>query len=208
MQVNFGQLVHCESVMSLLVDFLAVMCLIFQTTGETATVCFSRTCSLAWGLSEVDHQNATEFCKLLLYTSPVVLYGVSSQNVYQHFIPLFTAVTLLVSPIFFICAYLLSYTLQPYLLFASSYLHSRVTVGSLLQNWLDVYSSTFNYLCYFQHLDQALYSIRQLSKMVKINNRRNYQTKHISTAGDHQVATKPDLTKNRATSLGCHLLPG
>ena len=86
--------------MSLLVDFLAVMCLIFQTTGETATVCFSRTCSLAWGLSEVDHWNATEFHKLLLYTSPVVLSGVSSQNVYQHFIPLFTAVTLLVSPIF------------------------------------------------------------------------------------------------------------
>ena len=97
--------------MSLLVDFLAVMCLIFQTTGETATVCFSRTCWLALGLSQVDHWNATEFSILLLYTSMAVLSGVSSQNVYQHFIPLFTAVTLLVSPICFICAYLPSYTL-------------------------------------------------------------------------------------------------
>jgi hypothetical protein len=51
------------------------------------------------GLSEVDRLKATEFRQLLMYTGPIILSGVLVQNVYQHFLLLFTAITLLTSPV-------------------------------------------------------------------------------------------------------------
>lgn len=47
----------------------------------------------------MDRWKATEFRQLLMYTGPIILSGVLVQNVYQHFLLLFTAITLLTSPV-------------------------------------------------------------------------------------------------------------
>lgn len=51
------------------------------------------------GLSEVDRWKAPEFRQFLLYTGPVVLSSVLLQTVYQHFMLISAAVTLLASPV-------------------------------------------------------------------------------------------------------------
>ena len=48
-------------------------------------------------VSEVDRWKATEFRQFLLYTGPVILPGILSQVVYNHFLLLSVAITLLVS---------------------------------------------------------------------------------------------------------------
>lgn len=49
-------------------------------------------------LSEIDRWKATEFRQFLLYTGPIVLPGILSTNVYNHFMLLSAAITILVSP--------------------------------------------------------------------------------------------------------------
>ena len=49
-------------------------------------------------VSEVDRWKATEFRLFLLYTGPVVLFGVLSDVVYNHFMLLSVGITLLISP--------------------------------------------------------------------------------------------------------------
>ena len=52
------------------------------------------------GLSEIDRWKATEFRQFLLYSGPIVLAGILSENVYNHFMLLSVGITLLVSPVF------------------------------------------------------------------------------------------------------------
>ena len=49
-------------------------------------------------LIEVSYWKATEFRQFLLYTGPIVLRRVLRKNVYEHFLTLHVAVTILVSP--------------------------------------------------------------------------------------------------------------
>jgi hypothetical protein len=49
-------------------------------------------------VSEVDRWKATEFRQFLLYTGPIVLPGVLSDAVYNHFLLLCVGITLLISP--------------------------------------------------------------------------------------------------------------
>jgi hypothetical protein len=51
-------------------------------------------------VSDVDRWKATEFRLFLLYTGPVTLAGVLSQNVYDHFMLLSVGITLLISPVY------------------------------------------------------------------------------------------------------------
>lgn len=49
-------------------------------------------------LMKVPHWKPTEFRQFLLYTGPIVLRSVLQKNVYEHFLTLHVAVTILVSP--------------------------------------------------------------------------------------------------------------
>ena len=51
-------------------------------------------------LSEVERWKATEYRQFLLYTGPVVLSGILTENVYNHFMLLFVGITLMMSPLF------------------------------------------------------------------------------------------------------------
>lgn len=51
-------------------------------------------------VSDIDRWKATEFRQFLLYSGPVILSGILTENVYNHFMLLFTGITLLASPVF------------------------------------------------------------------------------------------------------------
>ena len=46
-------------------------------------------------LVELDHWKATEFCQFLSYTGPVVFRGILPDNLYQHFLSLSIAISVM-----------------------------------------------------------------------------------------------------------------